>query len=64
MKAKNNTITIVQTSSLIGKNKQQRCTLKGLGLRGVGTKVTIESNPSSLGMIDKVKHLIKYNFVE
>jgi large subunit ribosomal protein L30 len=33
--------------------------LEALGLRGIGKEVTHEATPNILGMIDKVKHLVK-----
>lgn len=39
--------------------QSQKRTLEALGLRGIGKEVTHETTPSILGMIDKVKHLVK-----
>jgi large subunit ribosomal protein L30 len=33
--------------------------LKGLGLRGIGSSVTVENTPSFRGMIRKVLHLVE-----
>jgi large subunit ribosomal protein L30 len=41
------------------KQHQKNATLEALGLRGIGKEVTHEATPNILGMIDKVKHLVK-----
>ena len=64
MKVKSKKILIEQTRSVIGKNKQQRSIIKGLGLKRIGSKVTVENTLSFNGMIDKVKHMVKFTFVE
>ena len=33
--------------------------VKGLGLHGIGTKVTVANTPSFRGMIKKVLHLVE-----
>ena len=37
----------------------QRRVLKGLGLRGPGSSVTVDNTPSFRGMIKKVIHLVE-----
>ena len=44
--------------SSIKREKSQKRTLYALGLRGIGKEV-IHNSPNILGMIDKVKHLVK-----
>jgi large subunit ribosomal protein L30 len=39
--------------------QSQKRTLEALGLRGIGKEVTHEATRNILGMIDKVKHLVK-----
>ena len=39
--------------------QSQKRTLEALGLRGIGKEVNHYVTPSILGMIDKVKHLVK-----
>jgi len=51
-------ITVVQTGSPIRRTKDQRATLKGLGLDRIGRKSTLEDTPSVRGMIAKVAHLV------
>ena len=55
---KNSTITITQTGSPIGRRKDQRQTLVGLGLNKMRRTRTLEDTPSVRGMINKVHHLI------
>ena len=52
------TIKIKQVKSRIGASKDQKRTLDALGLRKLNHVVEHESNPSVLGMVDKVKHLV------
>ena len=51
-------VTIVQTGSPIRRTKDQRATLRGLGLDRIGRKSTLEDTPSIRGMIAKVSHLV------
>lgn len=53
------TITIEQTGSKIGRTKDQEATLIGLGLNKRHKQSTLEKTPSVLGMINKVKHLVR-----
>ena len=57
--AKAKTITIEQTGSPIGRPKDQRATLVGLGLNRRGSLRTLEDTPAVRGMIDKVAHLVR-----
>jgi large subunit ribosomal protein L30 len=50
---------ITQVKSAIGTTPRQKLCLKSLGLRKIGSKIEIESNSSSEGLIKKVLHLIK-----
>ena len=52
-------VTLTLTGSPIGCRKDQRATLRGLGLTRRGKTVEIEKTPSTLGMIKKVNHLIR-----
>ena len=56
---KKNTIKVTQTGSAIGRQKNQRETLKGLGLNKMHKTSELEDTPSVRGMISKVKHLVK-----
>ena len=53
------TVTIVQTGSPIRRGKDQRATLKGLGLDRIGRKSVLEDSPSVRGMIAKVAHMVQ-----
>ena len=52
-------ITVVQTGSPIRRTKDQRATLKGLGLDRIGRKAVLEDTPSIRGMIAKVAHMLE-----
>jgi len=52
-------ITVVQTGSPIRRTKDQRATLKGLGLNRLGRKSELEDTPSVRGMIAKVAHMVE-----
>jgi large subunit ribosomal protein L30 len=51
-------ITVRQTASPIRRTKDQRATLKGLGLNRIGRTSTLEDTPSVRGMIAKVAHMV------
>jgi len=53
------TVTVVQTGSPIRRKKDQRATLKGLGLDRIGRTATLEDTPSVRGMIAKVAHMLE-----
>jgi large subunit ribosomal protein L30 len=52
-------LKVSQKISVIGRPESQRKILKGLGLRGPGTVVTVDNTPSFRGMIKKVLHLVE-----
>ena len=56
---KQTTITITQIGSPIGRRKDQRQTLVGLGLNKMYRTRTLSDTPSIRGMINKVRHLIR-----
>lgn len=53
------TIKVTQVKSPIGRSKDQRATLIGLGLNKMGKVSVLEDTPSVRGMVDKVSHLIR-----
>lgn len=53
------TIKITQTGSPIGRPKDQRATLVGLGLNKMNRTSELEDTPSVRGMINKVSHLVR-----
>ena len=52
-------IKVTQIKSLIGQSERQRSTMRSLGIRKMHQTVEVESNPQILGMIQKVKHLVR-----
>ena len=52
-------IRITQTKSRIGSTARQKRTLDALGLRKMHKTVEVETNHQILGMVNKVKHLVK-----
>jgi len=57
--ADKNTIKVQQVGSPIGRKKDQRATLVGLGLNKIDRVAELEDSPSVRGMISKVQHLVK-----
>jgi large subunit ribosomal protein L30 len=53
------TVKVTQTGSPIGRPKDQRGTLVGLGLNKMHRTRELEDTPAVRGMIDKVKHLVR-----
>lgn len=53
------TVTVTQIGSPIGRRKEQRATLVGLGLNKINRTKTLEDTPSVRGMINKVQHLVR-----
>jgi len=52
-------IKIVQTRSIIGSTKRQKRTIAALGLGKPRKCREVEATPQIMGMVNKVKHLIK-----
>ena len=53
------TVTVRQIGSPIGRPKDQRQTLRGLGLDKMHRVRTLEDTPAVRGMINKVQHLVR-----
>ncbi|MDQ4081708.1 MAG: 50S ribosomal protein L30 [Actinomycetota bacterium] len=53
------TLRITQVRSQIGQNARHRGTLRALGLGRIGRMVEREDSPQTLGMLRKVRHLVK-----
>jgi large subunit ribosomal protein L30 len=51
-------IRVRQVKSVIGYDRKQRSTLKGLGLRRMNHQVELQDTPAIRGMIRKVSHLV------
>ena len=56
-------LVIRQVKSENGRPWQQRLVLKGLGLRGCGTQVTLLNQRAIRGMVRKVLHLVEVSGV-
>ena len=52
-------VRVTQTKSPIGRPKDQRETLVGLGLNKIRRTKVLEDTPAVRGMIFKVKHLVR-----
>ena len=53
------TIKIQQARSIIRCPRVQKATMEALGLRKIQAIVEHEATPAILGMVEKVKHLVK-----
>jgi large subunit ribosomal protein L30 len=51
-------IKITLVRSVIRRLPVQRATIRSLGLRKIGSSNVLEANPSVLGMVKKVSHLV------
>ena len=51
-------IKVTQVRSAIKRPKNQKLTLEALGLKRIGQVVEHEANPSILGMVKVVEHLV------
>ncbi len=59
-----NKIRVTQTRSPVGRTKDQRATLIGLGLNKIGRSRILEDTQSTRGMAKKVRHLIRVDNLE
>lgn len=57
-------IIIKQVKSVIGSSKDQKLTMKALGLNKINSSVEKEATPQIIGMVRKVNHLIKVEEVK
>lgn len=57
--SKKKTLKVEQIASPIGRPKEQRATLIGLGLNKMHKVAELEDTPAVRGMIRKVQHLVK-----
>ena len=51
-------IVVEQIGSLVGATDVQRATVKGLGLKKMHSKKTLQDTPAIRGMIEKIPHLV------
>ncbi|MBE0532800.1 MAG: 50S ribosomal protein L30 [Rhodospirillales bacterium] len=56
---KQSTVKVTQIGSPIGRKKDQRATLVGLGLNKMHRTRELEDTPAVRGMIAKVQHLVR-----
>ena len=59
MDGEKKTIRVTQIGSPIGRPKDQRATLIGLGLNKLDRTRELENTSAVRGMVNKVKHLVK-----
>jgi len=59
MNAQRKTVKVTQVHSPIGRPKDQRATLIGLGLNKLNRTSELEDTPAVRGMIRKVDHLVR-----
>jgi large subunit ribosomal protein L30 len=52
-------LQITQVRSAIGRLKNQKATIKALGIRKMNHTVTHDDNPVIRGMVGTVKHLVE-----
>ncbi|RYV51035.1 50S ribosomal protein L30 [Pengzhenrongella frigida] len=57
-------IKVTQTKSAIGGKRNQRETLRTLGLKRIGDTVVKEDRPEIRGMVSTVTHLVKFEEVD
>ncbi|MDB4859388.1 50S ribosomal protein L30 [Candidatus Marinimicrobia bacterium] len=54
-----NKIEITQVKSAIGYNKKTKATIKALGIKKLNSPVIVNNDPAHVGMVNKVKHLVR-----
>ncbi len=52
-------VKITQTKSVIGRPERQKRTVQALGLRRIHHCIEVDATPQIMGMVNKVKHLVK-----
>ena len=52
-------VKIKLVRSIAGTRESHRATVRGLGLRKLGSQSELEDTPAVRGMIDKVRYLVK-----
>ncbi|MDA9050000.1 50S ribosomal protein L30 [Pseudomonadales bacterium] len=56
--ANENTIKVTLTKSMIGRLKNHKACVKGLGLRKIHQTVEVIDTPANRGMINKVSYMV------
>mgnify|MGYP001173432312 CR=1 FL=1 len=59
MAAINKTLSVTLLKSPIGRLKNHKASIAGLGLRKIGQTVELEDSPAIRGMIKQVSYLLK-----
>ncbi|MEX2642467.1 MAG: 50S ribosomal protein L30 [Acetobacterales bacterium] len=57
--SKDGKVRVTQIASGLGRKKDQRATLLGLGLTRMHRTRELEDTPAVRGMIEKIKHLVR-----
>jgi len=57
-------IKVTQVKSLIGRKKNHRLSIKGLGLKKIGDSRVLEDTPSIRGMVNQVNYLLNVEEVK
>ena len=57
--AQQKTLKVTQVRSQIGGTRRQRESLRGLGLRRIGTSAIVPDTAATRGLIEKVAHLVE-----
>ena len=57
-------LKVTQVKSLIGAKRNQRATMRSLGLRKIRQSVVREDSPVVRGMVHTVRHLVSVEEVE
>jgi len=52
-------IKVTLVKSIIGSEKGQKATVEALGIKKLNHSVEHEATPAIMGMVNKVKHLVK-----
>ena len=63
-KGKKKVVRVTQIGSPIGRPRDQRQTLIGLGVNKMHRRRELEDSPAVRGMINKVSHLVRFEEVE
>ena len=53
-------LEVRQIRSAVKISRRQKETLKGLGLNKIGAVARVPNSPASMGMINKVSHLVSW----
>ena len=53
------TLTVKLVRSVAGTREPHRATVRGLGLRKIGSERQLEDTPAVRGMINKISYLVK-----